>query len=161
MTHPVSHVKDALKLTGDGIVHLYQIRLLADNVIFRFKNNNTVTWQGQTYEGIPCQMTGDMATADEQEARPTLRLYNPGGIFNAPALDGRLYRAVVTRKRVLYQHLIDNVNISSQRMWYVERPKELVSGQYISLDLRTMTEGPNFQIPTRQFIPPEFPTVSL
>ena len=161
MTAPVSHLQDALSLTGDGIVYLYQITLLGSGVTFRFKNNDTVTWQGNIYEGIPCQMTGESRTADDQESRPSLRVYNPGGIFNAPALDGSLYKAIVIRKRVLRQHIDSNTNIYAQRMWFVERPKELISGQYISLDLRDMTEGQNFQLPVRQYIPPEFPMVSL
>lgn len=161
MPAPVSHLEDALKLTGDGIVYLFEISIPSKNIVFRFKNNDTVTWRGQVYEGIPCQLTGDGQSADEQESRPTLRVYNPVGIFNEPALDGSLYRTIVTRKRVLRQHIDANVNIFSQRMWFVERPKELVSGQYIALDLRAMTEGPNYQIPVRRYMPPEFPLVSI
>lgn len=161
MSIPQTHSEDALKLTGDGIVYLYEITIPAHSIIFRFKDNNTVTWQGNTYEGIPCQIQGVGDTADDSENRPTLRIYNPAGIFNAPALDGSLYRSIVTRKRVLLEHIENDVNIYMQRMWYVERPKELISGQYIALDLRAMTEGPNFQIPVRQYMPPEFPMVSL
>ena len=161
MTIPQSHSQDALKLTGDGIVYLYEITIPSHNLVLRFKNNNTVTWQGRQYEGIPCQMQGLSDSADEKESRPTLRVYNPVGLFNAPALDGSIYRAIVTRKRVLLDHIERNVNIFTQRMWYVERVKELVSGQHIALDLRVMTEGPNFYIPVRQYMPPEFPMVSL
>lgn len=161
MTAPLSHLQDSLKLTGDGRVHLFELRLPQYSTVFRFKNNNTVTWQGHTYEGLPCQLQGDGQHADEQEARPTLRVMNPLGLFNDAVLSGKLYRAILTRRAVLLQHLNSNVNIFQQRMWYVERPKEMVSGQFVSLDLRSMTEGPNFSVPARQFLPPEFPLVTV
>lgn len=161
MSEPATHIDDSLGLTGDGIVYLFTVTLPLENVTFRFKNNDTVTWQGQVYEGLPCQLQGEARTSDDAESRPSLRIYNPGGIFNDPAIEGRLYRGIVTRKRVLRTHLENNNNIYIQRQWFIERPRELVSGQYITLELRDMSEGPNFQIPVRQYIPPQFPTVSL
>lgn len=161
MPAPISHLEEAQKLTADAEVSLFQITLPQDGVIFRFKNNDTVTWRGNTYEGIACNLSGEGMSADDQESRPTLRVMNPDGIFNAPALDGRLYRAIVTRRKVLRRHLDSNVNIFSQRMWFVERPKEIISGQYVTLELRNMAEGPNFQIPARMYVPPEFPLVSM
>ena len=158
---PVSHLQEAQKLTADALVDLYTIQLKNLPVVFRFKNDNTVTWQGNVYEGMASRITGDDRSADGEESRPVLQVMNPFGIFNSAAVKGQLDLATVTRRRVLSQHIASNANIFEQRMWYVGRIRELISGQSISLELRNMTEGANFQIPCRMFIPPEFPMVSL
>lgn len=158
---PVSHLEEAQKLTADGLVDLYTISLKNDPVIFRFKNDDTLSWQGNTYEGMACRSSGDTRSSDGEESRPTLQVMNPLGIFNRAAIEGKLDLATVIRRRVLRQHVLDNVNIYEQRMWYIGRIRELISGQSITFELRNMTEGANFQIPCRMFIPPEFPLVSL
>lgn len=161
MSVPVTHIDESQKLTADALVDLYQITLKNQPVTFRFKNDNSVTWRGNLYEGMACSVTGDARTADGEENRASLRIMNPLGIFNMPAMAGDLDLAVVTRKRILRQHLETNTNIFQQRMWYVGQVRELISGQSITLELRNMTEGANFQIPVRMYIPPEFPMVSL
>jgi len=159
---PLTHIQESQKLTAaDAQVDLYQITLKNKPVTFRFKNNDTVLWRGNEYEGLACQLTGDTRLADGEESRSSLRIMNPFGVFNMPARAGDLDLAIVTRKRVLRQHIDSNANIFEQRMWYVGRVVDLVAGQSISLELRNMTEGPGFQIPVRMYIPPEFPMVSL
>lgn len=161
MSTPVSHIAESQKLTADALVDLYQITLKDSPTVFRFKNDNTVTWRGNEYEGMACKLSGDSRTADGEESRASLQILNPLGIFNLPAMAGDLDLAVMIRKRVLRQHIDSNTNIFEQRMWYVGRVRELISGQSITLELRNMTEGANFQIPVRMYIPPEFPLVSL
>jgi phage-related protein len=161
MSAPTSHVTEGEKLTADALVDLYQMSLVDDVTVFRFKNNNTVSWQGNTYEGMACQISGDRRSADIEESRATLQIMNPVGVFNLPAMNGDLDLAVLTRKRILREHLEDDINIFQQRMWYVGQVKELISGQSITLELRNMSEGPNFQIPVRMYTPPEFPLVTL
>lgn len=162
MTSPYTHIVESQKLTdADAPIDLFTITLKNLPVTFRFKNNNTVIWRGNEYEGMACNLTGDTRTADGEETRANLRILNPFGIFNHPAQQGDLDLAVVTRKRVLQQHIDSNADIYEQRMWYVGRVAELISGQSISLELRNMTEGPGYQIPVRMYIPPEFPLVSL
>lgn len=158
---PVTHLEEAQKLTADALVDLYTVILKSDPIIFRFKADDTVSWQGQTYEGMACRMTGDSRSSDGEESRPTLQVMNPLGIFNSAAVQGKLDLATVIRRRALRQHVLDNVGIYEQRMWYVGRIRELISGQSITFELRNMTEGANFQIPCRMYIPPEFPMVSL
>ncbi|WP_454287265.1 hypothetical protein [Rhizobium arsenicireducens] len=161
MTAPVSHLQEAQKLTADALVDLFTVSLKNLPVVFRFKHDDTKIWQGNTYEGMACRLTGDNRSADGEESRPSLQVMNPLGIFNAAAVAGQLDMAVVTRRRVLREHLDANVNIYDQRMWYIGRIRELITGQSISFELRNMTEGANFQIPSRMFIPPDFPLVSL
>lgn len=160
-TAPVSHLEEAQKLTADALIDLYTITLKNLSVVFRFKNDDTVTWRGNQYEGMACRMSGDNRTADGEESRPVLQVMNPLGIFNSAAVKGQLDLATVKRQRVLGRHITGNVNIFDQRMWRVGRVRELISGQSISLELRNMTEGANFQIPARQFTPPDFPFVTL
>lgn len=161
MAAPESHLIEAQKLTADAEVSLFELYLPHERIYFRFKDNDAATWQGNTYESMPCDLSGEAMSAEDQEARPTLRVLNPAGIFNEPAFQGRLYRGLLTRYQVLRSHLDSNTNIFVRRMWFIERPKEIISGQYITFELRNMTEGPNYQIPVRQYIPPEFPLVTM
>jgi phage-related protein len=161
MTAPVSHLQEAQKLTADSQVDLYKVQLVNQPVIFRFKDGESLTWLGDYYEGMACSMSGDTRSGDGEESKPILRVMNPLGIFNYSAINGDLEKAVVTRRRVLRQHVDSNANIYEQRMWYVGRVRELISGQSITFELKNMTEGPNFQIPVRMYLPPEFPFVTL
>lgn len=161
MTNPITHLQEAQNLTADAEVELFTVSLVTVPVVLRFKNNETVTWQGNVYEGMGCQLMGDKRSAGEEEGRPVLRMMNPEGVFNSFALAGMLDQAIVTKKTILRTHIDGNVNIYAQRMWYIERVKELVSGQVIGVELRSMTDLPNVQIPVRMYLPPEFPLVSL
>lgn len=158
---PPTHLTEAQKLTADAIVDLFTITLVSGGIIYRFKDGETTTWQGNLYEGLPNQMPGDKRSSGNEEGRPILRVVNPEGVFNEVALTGQLDRATVVRKSVLRDHMLANVNIFQQRMWYVERVKELIPGKMLGLELRAMTDLPNIQVPVRMYIPPEFPTVSL
>jgi lambda family phage minor tail protein L len=160
-TAPVSHKQEAQKLTADALVDLFTVTLKNVPVVFRFKDGDEVTWMGQKFEGMACQLSGDNRSADGEESRPRLKVMNPLGIFNKAAVKGQLDLAVVKRQRVLRRNIDNNVNIFEQRMWFVGRIPELISGQAISFDLRNMTEGANFQIPVRMYTPPEFPMVTL
>jgi lambda family phage minor tail protein L len=158
---PIEHLQEAQKLQADAEVDLFYVKLKNLPVEFRFKGEDTITWQGKKYEGMACKLTGDSQSADGEESRPLLQVMNPFGIFNSAAKKGQLDLATVIRYRVLRGNLDADINIATRRMWYVGRIRELISGQSISLELRNMTEGANFQIPCRMFIPPDFPMVSF
>lgn len=161
MSTPQSHLNEGLKLTADAEIDLFTLSLVSSATTFRFVNGPTLSWQGHTYDGLGCTLSGDKRSSGDEEGRPTLRVINPEGIFNKPAMNGLLDRAILIRKRVLGVNVTNNANIFQQRMFYVERVKELISGQILGLELRSMTDLPNIQIPVRTFMPPEFPTVSL
>lgn len=158
---PASHLEESLKLTADALVDLFSIQLVTKPVTIRVKNDNTVTWQGNTYEGWPIQLSGDKMTADGEESRPSLIFANPYGAFNRFAQDGDLERATVIRRRVLREALEQDVGIFQQHMWYVSRVREVKSGEAITLELKQLTEGPLFKLPVRKYMPPEFRQVSL
>lgn len=161
MAFPITHLEEAQKLSADAEIDLYTVTLRNDPIIFRAKMDDTVTWRGNVYEGMPIQLAGESETAEGDESRPILHVLNPLGIFNEAAFANKLDLAVVRRDRVLRAHLDANVAVSVVRRWYIARVRELISGQAISFELRSLTEGPNHQVPARQFIPPEFSHVSI
>lgn len=161
MTTSTSHRTESLSLQPDGLVDLWQITLRGNVGILRIKDNETVTWQGQVWESMSIQLQGDQQSADGEDARPKLSIVNPFGLFTPHVLSGVLEYSIVVRKRVLYQNIINDVNVYEQRMWKVCRIPQFISGQSITMELMSMTEGPAFQVPVRSYVPPVFPSVSL
>lgn len=161
MTTPQTHIDEGHKLSAVAMVDLYEIQLVGTAVVLRFKNENTATWQGYEWEGIAIKMSGDNRSADEEESRPVLQMMNPAGVFNAYVRAGYFDLARVIRKRVLRTHLEADTNLYDQRMWFVSRPREMITNQSLTLELRSLSEGVNFQIPVRMFMPPDFKAVTL
>lgn len=158
---PIEHVREAQKLTADALVDLYEFRPVVNNSVVRATNGQTIKWRGNTYEAMALRMTGDTRTADVEESRPTLQIGDPLGTLTYLAFTGVFEKAQIKRLRLLREHLEANLKIYEQRLWYVERVKELVGGQMVTLELRNMSEGPALVLPARQFVPPEFPSVTL
>lgn len=158
---PSEHVVESQKLTADALVDLFEIILKDQPVVIRLKNNDTVVWQGNQYEGWPIQLTGEKRTAEEELPRPRFQFMNPEGLFSKFAIRGDLNYATVRRKRVLLQHIENDTNIYQQAQWYVARVPEIISGQAVTLELRSFHDGPAYKIPGRVYLPPEFPAVNL
>jgi phage-related protein len=155
-----SLLQEAQELQPNGVLDLFEVKL-RNNTLFRFRNGPERTWQGKFFNSWPCNITGDVRTADEEEPRPTLTIANPEGAFTKVVFEGLVENAIVRRYQVLRRHADADLPISVDRMWYVGRIPQLLRGKSITLELRNMTEGPNFKIPVRQYLPPEFPFVSL
>ena len=51
---PVEHLTESLKLEADAFVELREIRLKGVALNYRFWNGPSRTWQGLSYEGLPC-----------------------------------------------------------------------------------------------------------
>lgn len=160
---PESHVEEAHKLTADALVDLFEITLVGtpSPTIVRFRDGPQVTWQSKVYESMACRLSGYQLNADGSKSRPILSVMNPAGIFNSFVFNGYLDGAQVVRRRVLRTHLESNVNLSDPVFWYVARVRELISGQGITLELRSLSDGPDLMIPARKFMPPEFPFITL
>lgn len=159
MTIPVSHIQEGQKLVADGRVTLYRIVLLSNETIY-LKSENSVTWQGNLYEGLAISITGGERNVTGQSNRPTMTIVNPDGIFSPLVAQGLLDRATVTRYRVLHQHLLADLPLAQRQSWVVNRVASLNS-QQVGLELRDLTDGPQFLVPAGQFIPPTYPLVSL
>jgi phage-related protein len=157
---PDEQIADASKLTADGIVELFHI-ILQDGSHLYLKADDTVTWQGHTWEGIGIKMGGISNSSDAGEvSRPQLVVANPAGAFSSFVVTKKLDRAEVMRLRVLRTHILANQNIFSQQSWKVMRVLSL-NRQTIAVELRGQMDGPNFMTPARMYMPPEFPTVTL
>lgn len=157
---PAEHMEDALKLEADAKVDLFEI-ILPDgmNKVF-LKQGKTVTWQGNTYEGTGIKIEGVAKYADDTLARPKVTIFNPNGVYNYLVDQGVLDSSLLARYRILKEHLTDDLPIYERQQWKVSRIAS-VRTPFISLELRDMMDGQNFQSPGRMFIPPDFPTVSL
>lgn len=155
---PVSHLQDALLLEADAKVDLWEIRLRAVPTIFRFWNGVARSWQGNDYEGLASQLSGESLSSEGQVSRPQLTAVNPDKIFGPFAAEGLFDLAEVIRKRVLQTHFINNVNQFEQRVWICGRPISVTS-QVIQLELRSPTDMPAWKTPRRTFSPPEFPFI--
>ncbi|WP_353645772.1 hypothetical protein [Mesorhizobium sp. WSM2239] len=152
---------DAQKLTADAHIDLFEIQLRTEPVTLRFTDSITRTWQGNLYEMFGIAISGEKRSAEDEESRPTLQVINPEGLFNSLVRQRLLDRATIIRRRVLLAHIEADVPIFQQRMWYVSRIADVTAGQSITMELRSMSEGPNVRLPARQFIPPDFPMVRL
>lgn len=156
---PESHRIENEKLVADGYVDLFQV-VLKNNTNLYLKNNNTVNWQGKSWQGIPLSFEGYSSSSTEELSRPSLSIANPNGTFSTYIRDGLLNRAVLYRYRVLYKDILEDNNVYQKQTWIVWSTPSLTN-KYIQFELRTTLDGPNFVVPARQYLPPEFPCVKL
>lgn len=159
MPYPQSHIDEAHKLVADAPVKLYKITL-STGAIIRIKNNNTVTWQGNVYEGVPMALSGVSFSAGDEANRPKVMVANPDGIYSSLVRTKVFERGTLLQYEVLKQHLDTNQNIFNSRTWRIARALE-VNLHVISLELRNLTDGPMAKIPSRFFTQPEFPSVTF
>lgn len=159
MSTPENHLVDAEKLEADAYVQLFEIEL-TDGTKLHLKVDNTVTWQGQQWEGTAIQLRGVGTSADDVKNRPTMSIMNPDGLFSMFVAQGKLTNAKVTRYRVLRSDLEQDKNIYRKQSWRVRRIGSL-NRISIQLELRDQLDGQFFLCPGRMFYPPEFPTVTL
>lgn len=156
---PPAMLDDATLLVGDGIVELFEVRPINGTVLY-VKANDTVTYQGKTYEGLAIEMKGAGRSSDEQVKRPTLAIANPEGLFSQDIAAGDLDFATLIRRRVLRKDLLANVGRFHEEKWLVSRCTSLTKYS-ASFELRAPSDRFNAMIPARMFILPEFPLVTL
>lgn len=146
-------------LAPDAIVALFELELRTGTK-FRVSPAGSITWQGNFYEEIPCNMTGVGQNSDAQENRPKFTFVNPQGILSGAILRGDLDGAFVTRIRVLKQDLDDNLDFAIRETFRVSRVMQM-GQEIVALELRTNLDGQLFRLPARAYFPPEFPHVKL
>jgi len=169
MPVPSSHVDEGLKLTADGEVDLWEIALknVPNNgvAVLRFRDgpmDRTTSWNGKTWEHLSCKFSGQKKSSESERNRPTLRLMNPLGLFNESAFEARFDGAVIQRFTVLRKHLESGMVIANNEIFFIGRVKDLITGQSISFELRTLSDGPDQLVPARMFAPGDgFPFVTL
>jgi lambda family phage minor tail protein L len=156
---PQSQLDDAQKLDTDGIVELYEIQLQPSGRLY-LKNNDTVTYQGHTYEQTAIQIQGVLQSADQEVSRPKLTVANIMGVFSSAIDQGEMDKAIVIRRRVLRDDLVNNRAYYVEHSWQVSRVLSL--NKHVAVfEMRGQMDGQFFLFPPRMFMPPEFPQVSL
>lgn len=159
---PASHITDAQKLIADAEVNLYQLYPLSGGTIY-FKNDNDVTWLGNTYEGLPISLSGEKWSSDTSTPTPRL-VIGQDNIdllpFKGLIHDGYLEGARLVRYTVLLANLTANLNFKQVTNFRIKRV-ESYSRTKITLVLSTASGATNQSYPFRQYVPPAFPWVEI
>lgn len=159
-TLPTKHIIDAQKLDeAESYIELFFIQL-REGQQFYLKNDNSGTWNGLTWEGLACKLTGTGSYADSQVARPKFQCQNPDALFSPFIAERALDGAFLTRYRVLLSDFVANNLIYVSQIWYVGRVSSLSRSAFI-LELRDFGDAPNQVIPALTFSPPKFASVSV
>lgn len=158
---PSSIVDTSHDLSVEAIVTLFHIEL-TDNTIFLLSPTKAVTWLGDTYEEVPCKMTGAGKRSDDEVVRPKFSFANPGGIFTSSLYSGAMNNALITRIRILSSDLENDLDFAIREQYRVSRIMNISSAsQMATVELRHGLDGHNFFLPARTYTPPEFPHVRL
>lgn len=159
---PTEHITDAHKLVADGVVELFQLSPPTGGTLY-FKNDNDVTWQGNTYTGLPVSLTGLEDSAQGGSMQPKMiigELNRDLSVFKPLVNDGHLEGALLTYIRVLRDHVISNANIKKLDFFTVQKVAGYSRAQ-VSLQLSRSSDNARFTIPHRQILPPGFPAVLI
>lgn len=161
MTTPIpeEHSTENLKLSADAYVDLFHIQLRS-GANFYIKNGDPVHWNDHDWESLPISLTGYEVSSDEKASRPKLQMVNPEGVFSKIILDGDMDKAFIYRYRVLRRDIDADRPIFQRLMWLIWMPTSITTN-YVEFELRNPMDGNNFYIPARQYMPPEFPTVTF
>ena len=156
---PEEHREENLKLSADAYVDLYHIQL-ANGSNFYVKNGDPLNWGGNTWEPLPISLTGYEINSDEKTSRPKLQVVNPEGVFSRIILDGDMEKARLYRYRVLRKDIDADRPVYQLLMWIIWNCTSITKN-YAEFECRNPMDGNNFYIPARQYLPPEFPTVTF
>lgn len=159
-TIPASHIADAQLLEADGYVHLWRIQLRNNAGNVYLTDGRTIVFQGITYNATAIKLGPIKQSSEDEVSRPTLTIANPENIYASFIAQDILEKSLVIRKRILRTNLEANANIFEQRTWYIGRVTSYLRGT-VTVELRNLLDGPTFMIPARQYLPPDFPVVSL
>lgn len=163
MTIPSSHIQDAQKLSPDAEIDLFVLTPAGTNSKIYFKNDNTMTWLGNTYTGMPLSFTGESKNAEGVPVQPQLVLGQPDidlSAFKGLIWDGTIDNAKIERYTVLLTDLINNVDIKQYRQYRVKRVDSYGASEIILALATFSTPGPT-RMPFRTYIPPAFPFVRI
>lgn len=161
MAIPSDHIDDALKLTADAEIDLFELTPIGTSATIYFKSDNNATWQGHTYEGIPLIFSGIKKASDGSALMPKMTL-GDGSVDLSPfkplVYDGNLDGATLIHKVVLLDNLTNDRNIKETYIYRVKRVPNYNSVS-IELQLATASDALGFTVPYRQYFPPDFPAV--
>lgn len=156
---PTGIQTSAFSLNPEGLVKLYVLSL-ASGAIFRMTNEASVTWQGYTYESIPCALSEFRVEAEGKANRPNFSFANPEGIFTAAVGQGLLDNATLKRYTLLKADLDADNDFAIEETLRVSQVLSVVRGVIVT-QLRDVHDAQSYTLPARAFYPPEFPHVKL
>ncbi|WP_273860751.1 hypothetical protein [Photobacterium sp. GSS17] len=129
----------------------------ASTIYFRICDQTTVQWNDLNWERMPFEVQGEGQSADTELARPQLFLPNDDRRFSYYAERGLLEGGFVTLYDVHPEEL--HTQQARVRNYVISR----VTGDneiQLTVELRSPSDGPNYKVPARRFMPPEFQTVN-
>lgn len=162
-TLPPDHIKDSQELIADGEVILYEIEPAGGTGVLRVKPDNDVTWLGQTYTGIPIQISGEKRESDTGYANPKLTIGQENidlSMFKPLIADGSLDNATVRKITVLLDNLQNDRNIKEVMTYRVKQVAGYSSLQ-INLVLATYSDSLGFELPIKSYDQPDFQAVQM
>lgn len=160
---PIEHITDTQQLSADAELDFYELTPAGQSGVIRFKNDNTMTWKGNEYFGIPVVLSGETFTSDGNMVQPQLVIGQTDidlSVFKGLIYDGSLDGAKIERHRVLLTHALANQDIKTTRSYRVKRVDSYNTFQIV-LALATFTVSGPSTMPFRQFLPPDFPFVRI
>lgn len=160
---PVEHIRDSHQLIADARIDLYELTPSGGGGVIRFKNDQTVTWRGFEYTGIPLKLSGEKRNSDTGLTMPKLVVGDENvnlSLFKPFVHDGHLDNAIVVKQTVLLDNLINNRLIREFAIYRVKRV-EGYSRTKITMQLATLSDSLGFNMPHRQFLPPAYPSVTM
>jgi phage-related protein len=146
-------------LAPDALVRLFRL-VLMDGTEFHLSPYGETSWQGNTYDDLPCHLSEVAQDADGKMSRPKFTFANPGGLFSSRIYNGEMDNSVLTRYRILKADLQADRDFAKVETFRVTRVPNL-GNNVATAELRDVLDGHQFKLPARAFYPPEFPHVKL
>lgn len=158
---PGSISDSVYELEPGALVELFMLELqdVGDTIIY-LQAHKEVTWQGNVYVSLPCNITGVSQSVDGEKSRPKFTVANPQSLFSSQVQNGALDNALLTQYKIMKADLDLDLDVKMSSIWRVTRIPSM-NFKALTMELRTALDGPSFKVPARTFIPPFFPHVSL
>lgn len=160
---PIEHVKDSHKLIADARIEFWELTPSGGTGTILFKSDNTQSWRGKEYTGLPLKVSGEKKTSDSGLTMPQLTIGDENvnlSQFKPLVYDGYLDNAVLVKQTVLLDNVINNRLIRELQTYRVKRVVEYGRSRIV-LQLATLSDSLGFSLPYRQYLPPAFPSVQM
>jgi len=160
---PEEHIRDSHKLNADGLIELFELTPSTGSGTVRFKPDNSYTWRGDEYAGVPMQLSGEKRTAEEGNTLPRLTIGQENvdlSAFKPLIFDGSMDNATLVKIELLLDDMLNDRDIARRTTYRVKRV-ESYNRMMISVQLGTYSDSLGFKLPYRRFDQPGFPTVRL
>lgn len=160
--HP-EQIADTHELIADAVIELFEFTPSSGTGTVRLKADNTVTWRGETYEGVPLAFSGDKKSVEGGSSQPTITLGDQR--LNLLPLKPLIYdrsldNATCVRIIILRDDL-ENDRLVATYEYYRVKQVANYNRRGVTLELATLGDSLNFSMPFRQYVSPDFPTVVL